>query len=371
MTSLDPERFAWLQLARTDGLGPITVRRLVARSGSAVKAAEAVPILSARGGRVKQLASQDMVQKEIDHLHKRNTPFLCPSDADYPSLLAQIPDAPLILTYRGRVELLNTALMIGIVGARNASVNACRLAQKWAGEIGTAGGIVISGLARGIDTAAHQGSLKTGTVAVVAGGLDNIYPSENQKLADEIAASGCIVSEEPLDLAPMANHFPKRNRIISGLSHGVVIVEATLKSGSLITARLAAEQGRDVMAVPGFPADPRAQGPNALIKDGATLIQNTDDILEAVRSYRPPDTSFTSLEERSVHDVLQEDIDNGDLRERILSALSAMPTSLDDLAASLGCRVESLSLPLLELELSGAIRYGSQNKIALSGFENT
>ncbi len=331
-----------------------------------------MPVLSARGGRVKKVADKNLVVQEAALLAKRNTPFLCPADEDYPFLLAQISDAPLILTYRGRVELLNKALMIGVVGARNASVNACRLTKNMAGEIGMAGGIVVSGLARGIDTAAHEGSLKSGTVAVVAGGLDNIYPAENQKLADQISVEGCILSEEPLTLAPMANHFPKRNRIISGLSHGVVVVEATLRSGSLITARLAAEQGREVMAVPGFPGDPRAQGPNALLKDGATLVQNAQDVLDAVRSYKLPDGQEPfRMEERKAFDVLMDDNeDTDDLRERILSALSATPISLDDLAAAIGCRVESLSLALLELELSGAIRYASQNRIALGSLES-
>ena len=238
-------------------------------------------------------------------------------------------------------------------------------------ELGAAGAVVVSGLARGIDTAAHQGSLKTGTVAVVAGGLDNIYPAENQRLAEQIGGEGCIVSEEPLNLAPMANHFPKRNRIISGLSHGVVVIEATLRSGSLITARLAGEHGREVMAVPGFPADPRAQGPNSLLKEGATLIESASDILDAIRTHRlPPGQDAFTLEENSYIESLYDDsLDSGDIRARILSALSMSGIALDDLARSLGCKPQILSLPLLELELAGAIRYVSQGQIALGSIE--
>lgn len=369
--NITPERLAWVRLARTEGLGPVTVRRLVSRYGSAEKALDAVPVLSARGGRVKELAKIDSVHKELEIMHKRGVQFLCPADPDYPDLLSHIADPPLVLSYRGQSSWLRKDTMVGIVGARNASVNAMRLAQKWAGEIGASGGVIVSGLARGIDTAAHQGGLKTGTVAVLAGGLDNVYPTENQKLADQIADQGCIVSEEPLTLAPMASHFPKRNRIISGLSRGVVVIEATLKSGSLITARLAAEQGREVMAVPGFPADPRAAGPNALIRDGAALVQNAQDVLEAVAMFKPRDL-FTALEERAPTDALfDEGFDTGDLRARILEALSMMPISLDDLAGCIGCSPQNLSLPLLELELSGLIRYGSQNKIALGNIESS
>lgn len=364
-----PERLAYFRLARTEGLGPVTIRRLVERYGSADKALEAVPTLSARGGRVKQLASMDSVQKELDHMDKRKTPFLCPADDDYPFLLAQISDAPVLLTYRGNASLLSKDMILGVVGARNASVNACRLTQKWASEIGQAGASVVSGLARGIDTAAHQGSLKTGTVAVVAGGLDNIYPSENQKLADEIAESGCIVSEEFLTLAPMNTHFPKRNRIIAGLSHAVLVVEATLRSGSLITARLAGEYGRDVLAVPGFPMDPRAQGPNHLIKDGAILVSEIQDMIDTLRQPKAKSQMEFSLRERDVHDVLFDENDTDDLREKILSALSSVPVSLDDLASSIGCHPQKISLPLLELELSGAIRYPSHNKIVLGSLE--
>ncbi len=369
MKHASPERLAYLRLARTEGLGPVTIKRLVERCGSAEKAVEAVPVMSAKGGRVKELASLDAIHKELDHLDKRNTLFLCPADKDYPFLLSQISDAPIILTYRGDTKLLQKDMMLGVVGARNSSVNASRFTQKLCSEIGQAGASVVSGLARGIDTAAHNGSLKTGTVAVVAGGLDNIYPAENQKLADEIAEKGCIVSEEPLTLAPMATHFPKRNRIIAGLSHAVLVVEATLRSGSLITARLAGEYGRDVLAIPGFPLDPRAEGPNHLIKDGAILISETQDILDALRQPKiKADAPFT-LNERSVSDVLYNEEDTDDLRERILSSLSSMPISLDDLAAACACNPQQLSLPLLELELSGAIRYASHNRIVLGKME--
>ncbi len=371
MTNADTERLSWLRLARTEGLGPVTVRRLVARMGGAQKAVEAAPQLSARGGRVKELMSVADAEKEIEQMHKKGVHFLCPIDDDYPSMLSEISDAPLILSYRGRVELLRRNPMIGVVGARNASVNACRLTQNWAASLGKDGAVIVSGLARGIDTAAHNGSLKTGTVAVVAGGLDSIYPTENQKLADQIAQEGCIISEEPLTLAPMASHFPKRNRIIAGLSHGTLIVEATLRSGSLITARLAAEQGREVMAVPGFPADPRAAGPNALLKDGATLVETADDVLAALRLRKSRVDLFSHVEDDTQQETPVNDVmDADEMRARILSALSITPISLDDLAGHIGTNPRNLSLALLELELSGAIRYGSQGRIALGSIES-
>lgn len=240
------------------------------------------------------------------------------------------------------------------------------MTETMARELGEAGVVVHSGLARGIDTAAHKGALKTGTVAVVAGGLHNIYPSENIKLSDMVAEQGCLITEEALNVSPKAQHFPKRNRIISGLSLAVLVVEATLKSGSLITARLAGEQGRDVMAVPGFPADPRSSGPNALLKDGAILIRNTQDILDAMPQNIGSNDLLSSLEEPTAEEHFYTDEDTpSELRTQILQTLGTMPITLEDLAEALSCDPRALSMPLLELELSGAIRYASSGKIAL------
>lgn len=363
---ITPEHIAWLRLARTYGLGPVTIKKLIARYKTAIKACEMVPELSARGGRVKKLPDVREIEREFEQLKKSKTNFLCPVDDNYPKLLKHIDGAPIVLNYRGRVDLLNQTPSIGIVGARNASVHGARMTEKMANELGEAGIVVHSGLARGIDTAAHKGALNTGTVAVVAGGLNNIYPSENIKLADAIADQGCLLTEEALNVSPKAQHFPKRNRIISGMSLAVLVVEATLKSGSLITARLAGEQGRDVMAVPGFPADPRASGPNALLKDGAILIRNTQDILDSMPQTLPHDDLFTGLEEPTVEDhfYMDDDVPAG-LRTQILQSLGTYPITLEELAQALSCQPSNLSMPLLELELSGAIRYASSGKIAL------
>ncbi len=273
-TPTDSEKIDWLRLSRTEHIGPVTFYQLMARFGSAAQALDALPELSKRGGRARPLiaASRAEAEREYAALQKIGGDVITVSCEAYPLALSALDDAPPVLSILGNPAVLNRSY-IGVIGARNASLNGRKFAEKISRELGQRGQVIASGLARGIYTAAHQGSLETGTIAVVAGGIDVVYPEENQKLYEQIAQRGALLAESKFGQKPFAQSFPRRNRIVSGLSKGVVIVEATMKSGSLITARLAGEQGRDVYAVPGSPLDPRAAGPNHLIREGATLVQ--------------------------------------------------------------------------------------------------
>ena len=283
MAITDDERVARLRLIRSENVGPITFRRLIERFGSAADALEALPEMSRRGGRLRaiKVASQGAAMGEIEAISALGATLVAHGEPDYPERLAAIEDAPPILIVRGFLHLLPRP-GVAMVGARNASLNGRRFAEELARDLGEAGFVIVSGLARGIDGAAHQGGLDTGTIGVMAGGIDIVYPREHQNLYDEIAARGVLVSELPPGTQPQARHFPRRNRIISGLTLGTVVVEAVVRSGTLITARLAAEQGREVFAVPGSPRDPRSHGPNHLIKNGATLVEKADDVTEVL-----------------------------------------------------------------------------------------
>ena len=265
------EKLARLRLIRTPNIGPITFRQLLGRYGSAVEAINALPELAKKGGRKKPLTAyaKSKAQAEIKALDKIGGHLLVCGDQSYPAALSHIEDAPPILMALGDISLLNKKTF-AIVGARNASLVGLKIAGNAAAKLGKAGYVIASGLARGIDGAVHSASITTGTIAVVAGGIDVVYPREHQTLYEQIVEYGLVISEMPLGTQPIARHFPPRNRIISGLSIGVLIVEATDRSGSLITARMANEQGREIFAVPGSPLDPRAKGPNSLIRDGAS-----------------------------------------------------------------------------------------------------
>ncbi|HEX2113811.1 MAG TPA: DNA-processing protein DprA, partial [Alphaproteobacteria bacterium] len=279
----DSERRDRLRLIRTDNVGPVTYLQMLRHFGSATAALQALPELARRGGRAKppRIPSIMEAEAEIALAAKRGARLITWGETSYPATLAAVTDAPPVLYVLGRGELL-LQRAVAIVGARNASANGVRFARQLAADLGSAGLVVVSGLARGIDTAAHQGALATGTIGVMAGGVDVVYPPENSRLHADIAARGAVVSEMPPGLEPQARHFPRRNRIVSGLSVGVVVVEASPRSGSLITARLAGEQGRDVFAVPGSPLDPRARGTNDLIRQGATLTEGAADVLAAL-----------------------------------------------------------------------------------------
>ena len=368
----ETERLAWLRLIRTDNIGPITFYQLIERFGSAREALAALPELSKRGGRKKPLSAppESQIAKEYKALQKLGGQIITVKDNAYPLALTATDDAPPVLSVLGNPELLNKSC-VAIVGARNASLNGRKFASKIAGDLGGRGQIIASGLARGIDTAAHQGSLNTGTISVVAGGIDVVYPEENQKLYEEIIEKGAVVAESPLGAKPYAAAFPRRNRIVSGISKGVIVVEATHRSGSLITARLAGEQGRDVYAVPGSPLDPRASGPNHLIREGATLIRNADDVMEILmdfsgNSLREPPTKYANFTPHLV-ETDQSMPENAPeiMQEKILAHLSFTAISVDELIRACHVTISELQSTLLELELAGRIKRLPGNKISL------
>ncbi len=363
----DSDRLDRLRLARTERVGPITFLQLLNRYGTARQALAALPELSRKGGRAAPLAPPPLkdVEEESRRLEKSGGRFLFLGEAAYPAPLAAIEDAPPVLAVLGHPSLLQKD-MIGVVGSRNASLNGRKMAERLAGEMGKRGFVIASGLARGIDTAAHESSLETGTVAVLAGGADIVYPEENRRLYGRIVEAGCVVSDQPLGMEPRAQLFPRRNRIISGLSLGVLVVEAAQRSGSLITARLALEQGREVFAVPGSPLDPRANGANDLIRQGAILTERVEDILGALRPARNLFTESRADGETTLFPpVTEEQVEAG--RQKIIDNLSTCPVSVDELA-----RLCQLSLPvvlavLLELELAGRLDRQPGHKVALVG----
>lgn len=351
------EKMAWLRLSRTENVGPVTFYRLMEAYGSASKAIEALPELARRGGRAKPLVAAPLtqVEREYQALKKFGGDIICAGEEDYPVSLAAIDDAPPVLTYCGDISLLKKSC-VGLVGSRNASLNGRKFTEKLARELGAAGVSVISGLARGVDTAAHLGSLETGTVAVVGGGLDIIYPPENKDLYADIRARGLIIAESPFGQQPFAQSFPRRNRIISGLSQGIVVVEATFKSGSLITARMAGEQGRDVFAVPGHPLDPRAEGPNALIRDGAILVRHAEDIMEHLQTFRSNGQLHDSARQKYEPLNAAPALDDQTLartRAEVLACLSHTPVSVDEVIRSAGLPAAAVQIVILEMELAG------------------
>ncbi len=368
----EAERLNWLRLIRTDNIGPITFYQLIERFGSAAEALHALPELSRKGGRKKPLTApkESLIAKEYKELQKLGGQIITVKDAAYPLALSATDDAPPVLSVLGNSDLLNQSC-IAVVGARNASLNGNKMARKIAADLGARGQVIVSGLARGIDTAAHQGSINTGTIAVMASGIDVIYPDENQKLYEEIAEKGLIVTENPLGAKPYAAAFPRRNRIVSGISKGVIVVEATMRSGSLITARLAAEQGRDVYAVPGSPLDPRASGPNHLIREGATLIRNADDVMEILmdfsgNSLREPPTGQANFTPYTIdYDEQNQENSPEIAQDKILSSLSFTPISIDELVRACHLTISELQSTLLELELAGRIKRLSGNRITL------
>lgn len=358
------EKLSWLQLARTENVGPITFYNFLQYYGSAAKALEQIPSLAARGGKKKPLVipPRGAIEREYEALRKLGGELICAAEADYPLGLSALEDAPPVLSVLGNPALMNRPC-IALVGARNASLNGQKFAGKLARELGQSGQIIVSGLARGIDTAAHQGGLATGTIAVVAGGIDVVYPPENQKLYDEIKERGLIVAESPLGQKPFAQSFPRRNRIVSGLSSATIIVEATLRSGSLITARLAGEQGRDVMAVPGHPLDPRAAGPNQLIRDGAILVRSAADVMETLQDFSgaPKGLSdsarpFYDFDPVEALDVTDTPVVETDARETLLTHLSFTPIAIDELIRQSGIPAAAVQTALLELEMAGRLQ---------------
>jgi DNA processing protein len=367
MASASSDRdFDQLRLIRSPNIGPVTYRQLLARFGSATAALEALPDLAARGGKGKFIvANASDIEREIAAALRAGASYVFLGDTTYPALLAELDNAPAAFTYRGDLELASRQV-VAIVGARNASAGACRFARSLAVELGHEGLIVASGLARGIDTAAHVGSLGGGTIAVIAGGIDVAYPPENLALQDEIAEKGLLIAEQPPGIEPRARHFPYRNRIIAGLALGTVVVEAAPRSGSLITARLAAEAGREVMAIPGSPLDPRARGCNQLIREGATLVQDASEIAELIRpiDVRASRKVAPTLFEVNAAAPLIAPTGDAD-RQCIIDLLGMSHVSVDELVRQSGFHPPAVQMVLLELELAGRLERGAGAKVRL------
>lgn len=347
MTLPDAERFARLRLARTDQVGPVTFRQLLERFGSAERALEALPDLIRRGGGGHAIPPTDQIEREMEAGARLGARLMVLGDADYPDMLAALDPPPPLLWTLGDASLMARPC-IAVVGARIASAGGQRIARGLSQQLGEAGHVVVSGLARGIDAAAHTGALPTGTVAVLGGGVDDIYPPDNADLYAQVAEQGCVVSESPVGARAQAKDFPRRNRIISGLSRGVIVVEAELRSGSLITARLAGEQGRDVFAVPGSPLDPRSRGPNELLRQGAILCEGLEDVERAF-------STLQTLREPGPHNPFKGAPDEIEaaLIERVAGLLSPTPTPRDELARALGIPIGTVAAALLELNLMG------------------
>jgi DNA processing protein len=395
----DEERLAWLRLIRSEGVGPRTFRGLIDRYGNPTAALAALPRLHREGGRTLHVCTHEEAQNELEASAKQGIVFIGVTEKAYPAALAATADAPPLIALRGDPAVLDRP-MIAIVGSRNASALGLRFAERLARELGEAGFSIVSGLARGIDARAHGASLASGTVAVLAGGHERIYPNENRPLLERLVENGVALSEMPLTWEPRGRDFPRRNRIVSGLSHGVIVIEAARGSGSLITARFALEQGREVFAVPGSPLDPRAEGTNDLIRQGATLVTASEHVTEvlapiiAERLQSFP--SGLSEEGRDAQEPLWEELDlfgerawtpqakipreenrpvraaasapgddhqgkrrEGDQKdrfmERVLDVLGASPTALDDIVRGCGLPASAVRATLLELELEGRI----------------
>jgi DNA processing protein len=354
----DSQRLDWLRLIRSSNVGPITFRTLINRYGSARAALEALPSLAQRGGASKpiRICSVADAERELETSRQRGISLIALSEPDYPARLRMIDDAPPLIGVRGKASVL-TSHMIALVGSRNASAAGVKFAERIAHELGAAGFIIVSGLARGIDAGAHRATVASGTVAVLAAGHDHIYPAENAPLLERILLDGAAITEMPLGWQPRAADFPRRNRLISGLSVGVIIVEAAQRSGSLITARMAAEQGREVFAVPGSPLDPRAEGTNGLLKQGATLCTEAADVLAVVRPILGQHVGSGFEEPSGDPQAGGEPPD--DQRQRIISLLGPAPVSVDDLVRLSQSSPATVRIVLLELELAGRLeRHG-------------
>ena len=341
----DQERFDRLRLARTERIGPVAFDHLIRRFGDAGRAIDALPDLSRGGGATP--AAADAIRREIEAGNALGARLIVLGEPDYPALLAALDPPPPILWTLGDAALLSREA-VAVVGARVASAAGQRFARGLADELGQAGYVVVSGMARGIDAAAHAGSLDTGTVAVLAGGIDDVYPSEHRPLYEQIRSGGCLVAESPPGTHAQARDFPRRNRVISGLSRAVVVVEAELRSGSLVTARLAGEQGREVLAVPGSPLDPRARGTNDLIRQGAALCEGAEDVLRALGrphnlALREPAEAFEEPAREPPRPLV----------DQVRALLSPMPAPYDEIVRATAAAAPDVFAALVELAVAG------------------
>jgi DNA processing protein len=362
----DAERVARLRLYRTRQIGPVTFRKLLLRYGSAGDAIEALPELARRGGmRTFHVHEKSRAEAELADLARIDGQAFHLGEPTYSKLLTAAEDAPPVIIARGNAELMSRPA-IAVVGARNASANGRTIATGFAGDLSQAGYAVVSGMARGIDTAAHAGALAGGTIAVLAGGVDVVYPRENTDLYDRIVERGLVLSEMPAGTKPQGRHFPRRNRIISGLSIAVIVIEAAERSGSLTTARFALEQGREVLAVPGSPLDPRSHGTGRLIREGATLVMSSDHILEALHDpfRRPIESPASEAADQGQDAVIG--IETADIHGPIVELLSHAPTSTDEIIRLVDGAPAAVRAALLELEVAGRIQCLSGNLVVLA-----
>lgn len=366
----DAERRLWLKLLRSENVGPATFARLITHFGSVRVALEALPGLAGKGGlgRPLRIASDDDVDAEWMAGTDAGATLVARDDPDYPPLLADIHSAPPVLWVRGRTECLCRPA-IAIVGSRNASANGRQIARRLARDLADQDLVIVSGFARGIDTAAHEASIDMGTIAVFAGGIGHVYPPENADLAEAVCRTGAIISERPPFASPRGQDFPARNRIISGIAWGTIVVEAAARSGTLITARYALEQGREVFAVPGTPADPRAAGTNRLLKTGATLVTDAEDVIDvlgpmmaAPRGLKEPSDSAVPIPP-----ALHAEDTPQDLGEALIGLLGPSATPVDTLIRESGAEPGQVQSILLEMELAGRVardRHGAVILIA-------
>jgi DNA processing protein len=368
MTAAVDEIFARIRLLRSPNIGPVSYAQLLRRFGNAANALDALPDLAARGGKPYRAAPEARIAEEIKAVKRAGASYLFHDSPDYPPLLARMEGAPPILMVRGQAGIASLPA-VAIVGARNASAAAVKLSRDFGAALAEAGFAVISGLARGIDGAAHRGALSAGqgaggTIGVIASGIDIAYPPEHGELQEEIAAAGLLIAEQPPGTEPLARHFPSRNRIIAGLAAGTLVVEAAPKSGSLITARLAGEAGREVMAIPGSPLDSRAHGCNQLIRDGAVLVQTPDDVVELLSGFDgTPRSAFREVGpacEPSCEELSEEPADIGGM-------LTTAPVSVDELIRQSGEPAAAVQLALLELEIAGHLVRHAGGRVSLAG----
>ena len=361
----DQQRLDWLRLIRSENVGPRTFRALINHYGGAAAALAALPELARRGGaeRPGRICSVAEAEQELAQARRKNVVFIALGEDEYPQRLRMIDDPPPLIAVRGNRDTLHQAT-VAIVGSRNASAAGVKFAEALARDLGRAGFIVASGLARGIDVAAHRASRATGSIGVLAGGHDHIYPAEHEPLALEMLETGLLLTEMPIGWEPRGRDFPRRNRLISGLSLGVVIVEAARRSGSLITARMALEQGREVFAVPGSPLDPRAEGTNGLLKQGAALVTAAEDVIAVLKPILGRPFDVPAQEPEREHPAMAGEPD-ADERKRVIALLGPTPVEIDDLVRLSGASAGAVRTILLELELAGRLERQRGGRVAL------
>ena len=360
------EAFARIRLLRSPNVGPVSYAQLLRRFGNAQAAVEALPDLASRGGRPYQPARRERIEDEVAAVRRAGARYLFEDSPDYPALLREIDGAPPILTVRGDVALAGKPC-VAIVGARNASAAAVKLARDFAAALAEAGFVAVSGLARGIDGAAHRGALGgalPATIGVIASGIDIAYPPQHADLQEDIARRALLIAEQPPGTEPRGSHFPSRNRIIAGLASGTLVVEAAPKSGSLITARLAAEAGREVMAIPGSPLEPRAQGCNQLIREGAVLVQSPEDVIELLSSFAGTPRSTFREPLPAGWDAAPEDFADAEPAD-IAGLLTTAPVAVDELIRQADASPAEVQMALLELEIAGRLQRQAAGRVSL------